>query len=88
MAPKSSGTLCAPWGLDGGGEGATGRVEVHREGEPVRIMLKDDAALQPGDRVAVYTGGGGGYGDPKRRDPAAAAHDIAMGYVTSKGGPT
>jgi N-methylhydantoinase B len=28
------------------------------------------------------TPGGGGYGDPARRDPAAIALDVARGYYT------
>jgi N-methylhydantoinase B len=29
--------------------------------------------------------GGGGYGDPRDRDPAALAEDIRNGYVTPEG---
>ena len=29
--------------------------------------------------------GGGGYGDPAKRDPDAIARDIAEGYVTPEG---
>jgi N-methylhydantoinase B len=83
VGTKIERTRCPPWGLAGGGEGLSGRVEVHRPGRPPHIALKDDVALEPGDRVDVYTGGGGGWGDPARRDPAAAAYDIAMGYVTA-----
>lgn len=38
--------------------------------------------LAPGDRVTTFEAGGGGYGDPARRDAAALAHDIAMGFAT------
>jgi N-methylhydantoinase B len=30
------------------------------------------------------TPGGGGYGDPARRDPAAIARDVARGYYTAE----
>jgi N-methylhydantoinase B len=33
----------------------------------------------------MHYGGGGGYGDPRHRDPAALHRDIADGYVTSEG---
>ena len=42
--------------------------------------------FEPGDRVRLRTPGGGGYGDPSDRDPAAVAEDIREGYVSP--GPT
>jgi len=30
----------------------------------------------------LQSAGGGGYGDPNKRDRAALAHDIAEGYVS------
>ena len=30
----------------------------------------------------LQTAGGGGYGNPEKRDPVAVANDIAEGYVT------
>ena len=38
--------------------------------------------LQPGDRLTMHYGGGGGYGDPAKRDPEALERDIEDGYVT------
>jgi N-methylhydantoinase B len=32
--------------------------------------------------VTLETGGGGGYGDPRERDPRAVAADLREGYVT------
>jgi N-methylhydantoinase B/oxoprolinase/acetone carboxylase alpha subunit len=31
----------------------------------------------------VMTGGGGGYGDPRRRSAAATQRDLEHGYVTA-----
>ena len=46
-------------------------------------MSKDqDIAVLPGDIVAVSTPGGGGYGDPFRREPQLVFHDINYGYYT------
>ena len=36
---------------------------------------------QPGDCVAFYSAGGGGYGDPVERDPVAVERDVLHGYV-------
>ena len=38
--------------------------------------------LEAGDRIQLTTGGGGGRGDPKLRDRAKIAEDIAEGWVT------
>jgi N-methylhydantoinase B len=39
--------------------------------------------LKPGDRVELVTPGGGGFGDPKARDPEAVREDIAEGYISA-----
>lgn len=38
--------------------------------------------LNPGDRLVTYEAGGGGNGDPKRRDPERIRRDILFGYVS------
>ena len=38
--------------------------------------------LKAGDRVRIWTGGGGGYGDPKRRDRERVRTDVMRGYVS------
>jgi N-methylhydantoinase B len=38
--------------------------------------------MEPGDRLTFFTAGGGGFGDPRARDPAAIADDVAKGYVS------
>jgi N-methylhydantoinase B len=39
--------------------------------------------LSRGRRVRLETPGGGGWGDPLVRDPAAVARDVTLGYVTA-----
>ena len=76
-----------PQGALGGGEGAVNRVEICRGGEvlvPEHLSKAQDIALSPGDRVRVRTPGGGGYGDPARRDPAAVAEDVRLGRYTAE----
>jgi N-methylhydantoinase B len=41
--------------------------------------------LYPGDRVHFQLSGGGGYGDPREREPQRVARDVAEGYVTAEG---
>lgn len=71
-----------PQGALGGGDGAVNRVEVIRGGEtwvPPHLSKAQDIALAAGDRVRVRTPGGGGFGDPATRDPAAVAEDVRLG---------
>jgi N-methylhydantoinase B len=72
-----------PPGVLGGKDGAPNVVRIHRGQEtftPEHLSKDQDILLQAGDRVEVKTPGGGGYGDPARRDPALAARDRARGY--------
>ena len=75
-------TACPPWGLEGGQPGATGRVEVHRLDGSQQTMLKGETRLAAGDRVLLFTAGGGGFGDPAKRDNRAVARDVSQGYVS------
>ena len=38
--------------------------------------------IAPGARLIMRYAGGGGYGNPRERDPAALRQDIRDGYVT------
>lgn len=52
-----------PWGLVGGGPGATGEDWLIRPGHaPERLPGKTTLEVQPGDRLLVRTPGGGGWG--------------------------
>lgn len=76
-----------PQGALGGADGAPNKVTVFRNGEthvPEHLSKEQDISLKAGDRVCVDTPGGGGYGDPRDRDPDAAQRDIEMGYYTEE----
>jgi N-methylhydantoinase B len=77
-------TKCAPWGLEGGGSGKVGRIEVHRDGCAPFILTKAEMALKPGDRVCVFTAGGGGFGDPTQRNPERLLDDVLNGYISAE----
>ena len=75
-----------PQGALGGCDGAVNRVEVHKEGRvivPEHLSKAQDITLAPGDRVRVRTPGGGGYGDPAKRDPALVVEDVRLGRYTA-----
>ena len=42
----------------------------------------DSAVLKPGQWFAIMTPGAGGFGPPERRDPPAAARDLAEGAIS------
>ena len=74
-----------PQGALGGSDGAPGTIHVNRGGhvfQPPHITKAQDIPLTAGDRVAVQTPGGGGYGPAFERPSEAVAADVALGYYT------
>lgn len=72
-----------PYGLAGGEPASLGRLLLVRDGRASPIRPKSDGVmLRRGDIVRLETSGGGGFGDPRERDPEAVARDLALGYVT------
>ncbi len=73
-----------PGGVNGGKPGSRSRFVI-------RLGDKDEQEtpasgryeLRAGERFLLQSAGGGGYGDPKKRDGAALARDIAEGYVSA-----
>ena len=88
-------TSTPPWGLDGGREGGKAEIVVRRRGEREFRTFGDafgtrsvgkftNIPLRRGDVVRLTTSGGGGFGDPRRRDRSRLAEDIADGFVSSE----
>ncbi len=76
-------SACPPWGLAGGGAGATNVLVVHPGGADERAYQKTSALpLGPDQVISVRTGGGGGHGSPFDRDSEAVRRDILDGYVS------
>jgi len=66
-------------GLLGGQPGATGEVTL---GDGTRLNAKALKDLKPGEVVHVNLPGGGGYGDPMKRDIEKVRWDVIEGYIT------
>jgi N-methylhydantoinase B len=76
-------TTDPPWGLGGGQPGAVNEaVLLRRDGSSQRLKKATGVPMEPGDRLTFRTAGGGGFGDPRTRDRAALADDVAKGYVS------
>ena len=97
LSVLSDKNIIPPYGVRGGLPGAPNRFTVVRDGseiEPSPMPGKVTGfRLRTGDIVIERTAGGGGYGDPRERDPQALARDVAFGYVSAEGarlayGPT
>ncbi|MFY9212377.1 MAG: hydantoinase B/oxoprolinase family protein [Aestuariivita sp.] len=75
----------APKGIVGGGEGAMNHFEYQQDDgwhEPPMASKMLGMALKRGQCVRLETPGGGGYGAPADRDPAAVARDVALGFIS------
>src|SRR5918996_2491427 len=68
-------------GLLGGQAGATGEVFL---GDGTQLHAKALMDLQSSDVVHVNLLGGGGYGDPMKRDVEKVLRDVIEGYITSE----
>jgi N-methylhydantoinase B/oxoprolinase/acetone carboxylase alpha subunit len=82
------------WGLFGGMDGGLSRLMVKRKGDDTfRTFVEAYRTVSPtkftnvllrrGDVVRYQTPGGGGYGDPLRRDPQAVLADVRNGWVSA-----
>jgi N-methylhydantoinase B len=57
----------APWGLNGGSDGARGKTSVIRKAGTVETMPgKFSTRLRSGDRIRIESPGGGGWGKSNR----------------------
>jgi N-methylhydantoinase B len=67
-------------GRDGGGAGAAGAVAL-RSGRPIRP--KGRQTIPARDAIVLSLPGGGGFGDPRTRDPQRVLDDVLDGLLTA-----
>lgn len=71
------------WPADGGKQGSSNYVEVIRtDGAAEKYAFVSGLTTNKDDVIRVVTGNGGGFGDPKHRDPEAIRKDIRNGFIS------
>jgi N-methylhydantoinase B len=77
-------TKFPPWGVQGGQQGEPGRFMLVEgaTGRERPIEKEKGLQLKAGDLVSVETGGGGGYGAPRRRTLERIQRDLDGGYIS------
>ncbi len=73
----------APWGLCGGHSASPShRVIKNAKGTERSLPSKVTTFVQQNETIVIGTPGGGGWGDPKQRDPKLVARDVQEGLVS------
>lgn len=67
-----------PWGLFGGGEGASASCDLSEGSQPIDHGY---TVLQAGQSASIQTAGAGGYGDPAERPAEEVARDLLEGRI-------
>jgi N-methylhydantoinase B len=79
----NDGAVNATAGAQGGEGGAPSAQHRRRvDGTLEEIDAWGPVTIAPGERMVAQTAGGGGYGPPTERDPAAVERDVAEGWVS------
>jgi N-methylhydantoinase B len=68
-------------GRDGAGAGATGELRL---GSGENLRNKGFQTIPARERLIIEMPGGGGFGDPKARDPQVVASDVRLGLVSAE----
>ena len=80
-------SILACWGVRGGLAGRPFRVTIDPGGPNEREVdaLADAEPVRAGELIRIETTGGGGWGDPLRRDPELVIRDVRWGKVSPAG---
>jgi len=68
-----------PAGREGGGSGAVGAVSITNG---TKIVDKGLYEIPAGEKLVLQTPGGGGFGDPSKRNRQVVARDLAHGLIS------
>tara|TARA_Y100001970_G_C14219153_1_gene851557 strand:+ start:941 stop:2659 length:1719 start_codon:yes stop_codon:yes gene_type:complete len=71
------------WGLFGGKDGKGPNVNIkYPNGKEENRLKSNSYPVKKGTIITTYTGGGGGFGNPKNRDPEKVLEDVEIGLVS------
>ncbi len=74
-----------PWGLDGGNAGSPNYIEfIPVNGERQSFAAVSGLATRKDDVIRVFTGNGGGLGDPKERDRDLVRTDLRNELISKE----
>ena len=69
--------------MDGGRDGSPNYFEfIPKDGERQRFSHVSGLATRKDDVIRVFTGSGGGCGDPRQRDPRLVRADVRNGLIS------
>ena len=73
-----------PWGLSGGKSALGNRIGIRRKDGSEELFPggKVNMRLDAGEAYTLRSGGGGGFGDAKKRPRAAVLRDLRLGYIS------
>ena len=75
--------VTAPFGLEGGKPAPPHELCIRqKDGTTIHVDAESFYDLNEGDVYEIHESGGGGYGDPRRRDPERVRQDVVDGLVS------
>jgi N-methylhydantoinase B len=84
VAYVTDGCIHNAQGVRGGTDGGPAHQHaLAADGTTLELPTSGVVTLGPGQRIVSTTGGGGGYGDPRTRDPRAVEDDVREGWISS-----
>jgi len=75
-----------PWGYDGGADGYNASLRlIHKAGGETQLASKVPYhKIKAGDHLISQGPSGGGYGNPRERDPASVVSDVLEGFISAE----
>lgn len=72
-----------PWGLFGGGDATPSKCVIAApDGSESRLPSKVTTTVPQDHMIKTQTPGGGGWGDPRSRDPELVLNDVIEGFIS------
>ncbi|RUW96946.1 hydantoinase B/oxoprolinase family protein, partial [Mesorhizobium sp. M2A.F.Ca.ET.037.01.1.1] len=78
----ADGTSFPPRGVLGGGDGKESETIKLRASEKIVLPAFSEETIEDGARIEFTACGGGGYGDPLKRDPKRVAATVNRGWLS------